>query len=87
MAKKSKIAAEAKRREIVERYAARRAEIKELIRTAEPGSAEQAEAQPRPGRRPAAGLSAQGGGVPDPVPRARAQGASAGDHQVQLVSS
>jgi small subunit ribosomal protein S14 len=44
MAKKSKIAAEAKRREIVERYAERRAVLKEEIRTAEPGSAEQADA-------------------------------------------
>ena len=34
MAKKSKIAADARRREIVARYAQRRAELKETIRTA-----------------------------------------------------
>lgn len=41
MAKKSKIAAEKRRRAIVERYAERRAELKKLIRTAAPGSVEQ----------------------------------------------
>jgi small subunit ribosomal protein S14 len=40
MAKKSKIAAEKRRRETVERYAERRAALKEIIRTAEPGSEE-----------------------------------------------
>jgi small subunit ribosomal protein S14 len=40
MAKKSKIAAEQKRRRIVARYAERRAELKEQIRKAEPGSPE-----------------------------------------------
>ena len=44
MAKKSKVAAENKRREIVARYAARRAEIKERIKRAAPGSAELADA-------------------------------------------
>lgn len=40
MAKQSKIAAERRRRETVERYAERRAALKEIIRTAEPGSEE-----------------------------------------------
>ncbi|MDP3891172.1 30S ribosomal protein S14 [Nocardioides sp.] len=40
MAKKSKIAAERRRRATVERYAERRAELKELVRTSPPGSAE-----------------------------------------------
>jgi small subunit ribosomal protein S14 len=44
MAKQSKIAAEARRRRTVERYAARRAELKEQVRRAEPGSAELAAA-------------------------------------------
>lgn len=40
MAKRSKIAAEARRRATVERYAARRAALKEAVRRAGPGSAE-----------------------------------------------
>ncbi|GAA4814958.1 30S ribosomal protein S14 [Nocardioides caeni] len=44
MAKRSKIAAEARRRATVERYAGRRAVLKERIRRAEPGSDELAEA-------------------------------------------
>ncbi len=44
MAKQSKIAADAKRRAMVERYAERRAALKERIRRAEPGSDELAEA-------------------------------------------
>ncbi|MDQ6524809.1 30S ribosomal protein S14 [Nocardioides sp. LHD-245] len=44
MAKQSKIAAEAKRRATVERYAGRRAALKERVRRAEPGSAELAAA-------------------------------------------
>lgn len=44
MAKQSKIAAEARRRRTVERYAARRAELKETVRRAEPGSDELASA-------------------------------------------
>lgn len=44
MAKQSKIAAEARRRATVERYAARRAALKDAVRRAEPGSAELAEA-------------------------------------------
>lgn len=44
MAKQSKIAAEARRRATVERYAARRAALKEAVRRARPGSTEQAEA-------------------------------------------
>lgn len=44
MAKQSKIAAEARRRATVERYAARRAALKEAVRRAEPGSAALAEA-------------------------------------------
>ena len=40
MAKKSKIAAELRRREVVARYAERRAELKERIKAAAPGSAE-----------------------------------------------
>lgn len=41
MAKRSKIAADERRREIVARYADRRASIKKRILTAVPGSAEQ----------------------------------------------
>jgi len=41
MAKKSKIAADRRRRELVERYAERRATLKALIRTSPPGSIEQ----------------------------------------------
>lgn len=44
MAKQSKIAAEARRRATVVRYAERRAALKERVRTAEPGSAELAAA-------------------------------------------
>lgn len=44
MAKTSKIAAERKRRALVERYAERRAELKERVRQAEPGSEELAAA-------------------------------------------
>lgn len=40
MAKKSKVAAEKRRRETVERYAERRAALKEIIRSSEPGSEE-----------------------------------------------
>ncbi|MEV0076322.1 30S ribosomal protein S14 [Nocardia neocaledoniensis] len=45
MAKKSKIARNEQRREIVERYAARRAELKELIRRPGTGDDERAAAQ------------------------------------------
>lgn len=41
MAKKSKIAAEVRRRRLVARYADRRAEIRAAIAAGEPGSAEQ----------------------------------------------
>ncbi len=44
MAKQSKIAAQERRRATVERYAERRAALKERIRRAEPGSAELAAA-------------------------------------------
>ena len=44
MAKQSMIAADARRRAVVERYAARRAALKEQVRRAEPGSAELSEA-------------------------------------------
>lgn len=44
MAKQSKIAAEGRRRRTVAKYAARRAELKEQVRRAAPGSAELAEA-------------------------------------------
>lgn len=44
MAKQSMIAADARRRAVVERYAARRAELKEQVRRAEAGSEELAEA-------------------------------------------
>lgn len=44
MAKRSKIAAERRRRRIVETYAERRAALKEAIRTAAPGSPELAAA-------------------------------------------
>ncbi len=40
MAKQSKIAADRKRRAVVARYAARRAELKERVRRAAPGSQE-----------------------------------------------
>ncbi|WP_370288108.1 30S ribosomal protein S14 [Nocardioides sp.] len=45
MAKQSKIAAQKRRERVVARYAERRAAIKETLRTAEPGSREQREAQ------------------------------------------
>ncbi len=45
MAKKSKIARNEQRREIVERFATRRAELKELIRKPSTGDAERAAAQ------------------------------------------
>lgn len=44
MAKRSKIAAERRRRRTVERYAERRAVLKETVRTAAPGSPEHAAA-------------------------------------------
>jgi small subunit ribosomal protein S14 len=44
VAKKSKIAGEKRRRAVVEKYAERRAALKEEIRRAEPGSAEHAAA-------------------------------------------
>jgi len=44
VAKQSKIAAEARRRRTVERYAERRAGLKEAVRRAEPGSDELASA-------------------------------------------
>ncbi|MGL5829356.1 MAG: 30S ribosomal protein S14 [Angustibacter sp.] len=44
MAKKSKIAANDKRRELVARYAERRRSLKELIRLSPPGSAAQIQA-------------------------------------------
>jgi small subunit ribosomal protein S14 len=44
MAKRSKIAADRRRREVVARYAERRAEIKARLRAAAPGSAELSEA-------------------------------------------
>ena len=44
MAKQSKIVADAERREVVARYAERRAALKERVRTAEPGSPELADA-------------------------------------------
>jgi small subunit ribosomal protein S14 len=40
MAKRSKVAAERRRRALVERYAERRAALKEQVRRAEPGSEE-----------------------------------------------
>ncbi|WP_446225614.1 30S ribosomal protein S14 [Nocardia sp. IBHARD005] len=45
MAKKSKIARNEQRREIVERFAARRAELKEIIRKPSTGDIERAAAQ------------------------------------------
>lgn len=44
MAKQSKIAADRRRRAVVEKYAARRADLKEQVRRAAPGSRELAEA-------------------------------------------
>ncbi|MEU4999784.1 30S ribosomal protein S14 [Streptomyces sp. NPDC021622] len=52
MAKKSKIAKNEKRREIVARYAARRAELKEIIRRPGTGDAERAAAQAELARQP-----------------------------------
>ncbi|QSR24503.1 30S ribosomal protein S14 [Nocardioides aromaticivorans] len=52
MAKQSKIAAEARRRATVERYAARRAALKDAVRRAGPGSTELAEAVQALGRLP-----------------------------------
>ncbi|UFQ17207.1 MULTISPECIES: 30S ribosomal protein S14 [Streptomyces] len=52
MAKKSKIAKNEKRREIVARYAARRAELKELIRRPGTGDAERLAAQRELARQP-----------------------------------
>ncbi|OKH66102.1 30S ribosomal protein S14 [Mycobacterium sp. SWH-M1] len=45
MAKKSKIVADARRREVVARYAERRAELKEIIRTGEPDEKASAQAE------------------------------------------
>jgi small subunit ribosomal protein S14 len=44
MARRSKVAANERRRAVVARYAQRRAELKERVRLAEPGSAQQAAA-------------------------------------------
>ena len=44
MAKRSKVAAERRRRALVERYAERRAALRHMIRSAEPGSADHAAA-------------------------------------------
>ncbi|MGW0534275.1 30S ribosomal protein S14 [Streptomyces sp. NPDC003032] len=52
MAKKSKIAKNEKRREIVARYAVRRAELKEIIRGPGTGDAERASAQRELARQP-----------------------------------
>ncbi|MEU6676834.1 30S ribosomal protein S14 [Streptomyces sp. NPDC046925] len=52
MAKKSKIAKNEKRREIVARYAARRAELKELIRRPDTEEAERRAAQAELARQP-----------------------------------
>lgn len=52
MAKKSKIAKNEKRRETVARYAARRAELKELIRRPGTGEPERAAAQAELARQP-----------------------------------
>lgn len=52
MAKKSKIAKNEKRREIVARYAARRAELKEIVRRPGPGEAERRAAQAELARQP-----------------------------------
>ncbi|MFG2498646.1 30S ribosomal protein S14 [Streptomyces sp. NPDC048441] len=52
MAKKSKIAKNEKRREIVARYAVRRAELKELIRRPGTGEAERDSAQAELARQP-----------------------------------
>lgn len=52
MAKKSKIAKNEKRREIVARYAARRAELKEIVRRPGAGEAERSAAQAELARQP-----------------------------------
>lgn len=52
MAKKSKIAKNEKRREIVARYAARRAELKEILRRPGTGDAERRAAQAELARQP-----------------------------------
>ncbi|MER5259649.1 30S ribosomal protein S14 [Streptomyces sp. NPDC002855] len=52
MAKKSKIAKNEKRREIVARYAARRAELKEIVRGPGTGEAERLAAQAELARQP-----------------------------------
>ncbi|WP_320776528.1 30S ribosomal protein S14 [Streptomyces sp. CRN 30] len=52
MAKKSKIAKNEKRREVVERYAARRAELKEIIRSPSATAAEREAAQRELRRQP-----------------------------------
>lgn len=52
MAKKSKIAKNEKRREIVARYAARRAELKEIVRRPGTGEAERHAAQAELARQP-----------------------------------
>ncbi|MEV8316104.1 30S ribosomal protein S14 [Streptomyces sp. NPDC059900] len=52
MAKKSKIAKNEKRRETVARYAARRAELKEIIRRPGTGEAERSAAQAELARQP-----------------------------------
>lgn len=52
MARRSSVAAEARRRATVERYAERRAALKQRIRTEAPGSAEQRDAVRRLARLP-----------------------------------
>jgi small subunit ribosomal protein S14 len=52
MAKKSKIAKNERRRETVARYAARRAELKEIVRRPASGEAERAAAQRELARQP-----------------------------------
>ncbi|MGW6020993.1 30S ribosomal protein S14 [Streptomyces sp. NPDC055099] len=52
MAKKSKIAKNEKRREIVARYAVRRAELKEILRNPTTGEAERRSAQAELARQP-----------------------------------
>ncbi|GAA3080764.1 30S ribosomal protein S14 [Streptomyces rectiviolaceus] len=52
MAKKSKIAKNEKRREIVARYAARRAELKEIVRRPGTGESERLAAQAELARQP-----------------------------------
>ncbi|MWA12633.1 30S ribosomal protein S14 [Streptomyces sp. BA2] len=52
MAKKSKIAKNEKRREVVARYAVRRAELKEILRSPSTGEAERRAAQAELARQP-----------------------------------